>query len=174
LSAGNGWSDQGAAEIARRIRLGSSRRDGKAKHSAHGAAQAGRSLMLPALLDLSQRVKDFRGFELSNRPLAQLLVGKIQQPLLLLQRGRCVASASNLSMSSLATAQMYCFAQFALVGVPPYARRRDQCRQPAVSWHGCAWCGHRRARRRDTGQSRAASAWRQSYKRSARALIRFW
>src|SRR5882762_9233622 len=63
----------------------------KTKDGSHGTAQAGRSLMLPALLDFSQRVKDFRSLELSNWPLAQLLVGKIQQPLLLLQRGWGVA-----------------------------------------------------------------------------------
>ncbi len=77
-AVGNGWSDQRAAKIARRIPFGSSRGDGKTKHGSRGTAQAGRSLMVPALLDLSQRVEDFRGFEFGNRTLAQLLVGKIQ------------------------------------------------------------------------------------------------
>jgi hypothetical protein len=77
-AVGNRWSDQGAAEIACRIPLGSSRGDGKTKDGSQGTAQAGRSLMLPALLDLSQRVKDFRGLELSNRPFAKLLVCEVQ------------------------------------------------------------------------------------------------
>jgi hypothetical protein len=71
------WGDQGAAEVSGWVPFGSPGCNGKAEHGANGASHAGRGLMPPALLDLSQRVKDFRCFDLGDRPLAKLLVGKV-------------------------------------------------------------------------------------------------
>jgi hypothetical protein len=87
----NRRGDQRAAQVCGWIPFGATRCNRKAEYGTNSAASASRCFVPPALLDLPQRIKDLRRLDVRDRPLAELRVGEIKQPLFLLQRFRGIA-----------------------------------------------------------------------------------
>jgi len=76
--------DERSAEIAGRVAFRAAGDDGKAEYGSDSAAHAGCGLVPSALFDLPQGFKDLGRLELRYRAFAELLVGEVEQPLLLL------------------------------------------------------------------------------------------
>jgi len=87
----NRRGDQRAAQVCGRIPFSATRCNGEAEYGTNSATRASGCFVSPALLDLSQRIKDFWRLDFRDRPLAEFLVGEIKQPLSLLQRFRGIA-----------------------------------------------------------------------------------
>jgi hypothetical protein len=85
------WRYQRTAEVGGWIPFSPPCRNSKPEYSTNSAANAGRGFVPPTLLNLPQCVQDFRRLNFRDRPLAELLIGEIQEPLLLLQRFRGIA-----------------------------------------------------------------------------------
>ena len=87
----NRRGDQRAAQVCGWIPFSATRCNGETEYGTNRTTRASGCFVPPALLDLPQRIKDFRRLDFRDRPLAEFLVGEIKQPLFLLQRFRGIA-----------------------------------------------------------------------------------
>src|ERR1700684_464754 len=71
------WGDQRAAQICGWSPVRATRCNGEAEYGPSSTTRASGCVVPPALLDLPQRIKDFRRLDFRDRSLAEFLVGEI-------------------------------------------------------------------------------------------------